>query len=220
MKIGKTKNAELIFQHGLLLSEKFFITDTSITKKYRKKVKAKGGSPRIKNFIDINKKKASQPVIRHPGSRNISPSRFLKGTQAINSPNLNTEPSSLNIRPQTAMSRMSKRVNSVIDSQFIAISSLDKGKFPNLTFTDIFKSSDGDDLDSKATKATKAYNTDASKLSAKVASFSEEDLNKIFESIKKNKTPSNAKINNWADFAEKQMRGTQVYKKKCYACDN
>lgn len=84
---------------------------------------------------------------------------------------------------------------------------------------DARKSSDNEDIDSKATKATKAHFSEASnKQPAKIAAFSEEDMNKILESIKKNKTPSNSKVHNWKAFAQEQIQGIKVFKKRCYAC--
>eukprot|EP00344_Euplotes_crassus_P009451 CAMPEP_0197018288 /NCGR_PEP_ID=MMETSP1380-20130617/80018_1 /TAXON_ID=5936 /ORGANISM="Euplotes crassus, Strain CT5" /LENGTH=100 /DNA_ID=CAMNT_0042445489 /DNA_START=1102 /DNA_END=1400 /DNA_ORIENTATION=+ len=91
------------------------------------------------------------------------------------------------------------------------------------------KSSDNDDLESRATKATKATRaTKATKgfsseisnrIGSKIASFSEEDMNKIMESIRNN-TPSMTKIDNWREFAEQQLEHARGHRSKhegCYA---
>ena len=44
----------MIFNHGLLLSQKFFADNSPIMQKYRRKVKKKVKGP--KNFVEMNKK--------------------------------------------------------------------------------------------------------------------------------------------------------------------
>ena len=56
-------------------------------------------------------------------------------------------------------------------------------------YLDKIKSLDGEDIESKATIATKGISSEISnKITTKVASFTEKEMEKIIESIKKNKT--------------------------------
>jgi len=68
-------------------------------------------------------------------------------------------------------------------------------------------------LESKATKATKGISSEFSnKINQKVVSFSDEDMEKILETMKKDKTPSSKKMHNWRAFAEQQMQGAHAHK--------
>jgi len=216
VKIGKSKNAELIFQHGLLLSEKFFITNTAIAKKYKKKVKGKRKGDKKGNFIEKNIQNASSPVIRHPGRKKLHSPRFMKSSKDnfmdIKTTEMNGTPrTGINVRINKP--KKNKRVKSAFGNPYKEV--------PQNPEKEFIKSSDGEDVESKATKATKGISSEISnKISNKVVSFSEEDMDKIMETIKKNKNSKTTKMHNWQAFAEEQLQTLKKHKhknKKCYA---
>lgn len=123
-KIGKLKNAELIFQHGLLLSKKFFISDAPITKKYKSKVAKKKRSPRPKNFVEMNKRVAKKPSSKSVLARNSSPSNPRQSPEPNNFVNININhrnSSQVNLRNRIASAnpKKSRRVNSAFDNPLV-----------------------------------------------------------------------------------------------------
>lgn len=71
------------------------------------------------------------------------------------------------------------------------------------------KDSDNEELESKATKATRAYFSESSnKFSGKVASFTEDDMHKIMENYKRGKAKQrHERGSQWKTFAKRQAQG-------------
>ena len=134
VKIGKRKNAELIFDHGLLLSRKFFISDSEIVRKYQSKVKPKRKSPTRRNFIEMNKKVLKSPSSISLASRNMSPSgRSHPETKIGNFVNINvnsekkTRSNKFSNRVTSAVVKRSRRVHSAFENPIRESSPIDKG---------------------------------------------------------------------------------------------
>jgi len=134
----------LIFQHGLLLSEKFFITNTQIAKKYKAKATKNKRKSKKRNFLEKNIKNASTPVIKNPGKKKFSSPAFLKKQQnnymkarlSGGLPNHGTPREMVNIR--VGKPKKNKRVKSAFGNPYKEVPQMDKGKF--LSIIPLFRS--------------------------------------------------------------------------------
>ncbi|CAI2367192.1 unnamed protein product [Moneuplotes crassus] len=219
VKIGQSKDAEIIFNHGLLMSEKFFITNTLIAKKYKKRARLNNKNNKNKNFIQKNIKNAAVPVSKSPvkplqSSSSLRSTRSSNHLAQIKTTRKHQSPTKITSPLSSSKVKQNKRVKSAFENSLQEMILAEK---------DLLKSSENEECESKATKATKALSSELSnKIRRKIASFTEEDIHKIMESIRNN-TPSITKIPNWRDFADKQVmyaKGQKEKHQKCYACDN
>jgi hypothetical protein len=135
VKVGKRKNAELIFDHGLLLSRKFFISDSEIVKKYQAKAKPKNKSPNRRNFVEMNKRVLKSPSSITLASRNMSPSgQSHPEIKLGNFVNINihsekkAKSNKFNNRITSAVVKRSRRVNSAFENPIRESSPIEKGK--------------------------------------------------------------------------------------------
>jgi len=145
MKIGKKKNAELIFDHGLLLSRKFFISDEEIVKKYKSKAKKMQKSPGPKNFLQKNRELIKISTPRSTVTRKMSPSSSKsKPTKNnhfvdIRTGGVNAKNTDRVGRVTSAVARRSRRVNSAFDTPAAIITphmqvGVGSSTFTNYTF--------------------------------------------------------------------------------------
>lgn len=177
-------------------------------------------TPRLKNFVEMNKRSAKKPSSKSLLARNSSPPNPNRSPQQNNFVNININhrnSSQGNLRNRiTSANPKSRRVNSAFDNPLVPSTPPIQGNISLLTFIEHLKDFDNEEIESKATKATRAYFSESSnKFSGKVASFTEDDMHKIMENYKRSKPKLQPnKEGQWKTFAKRQVQGGAAPKQR------